>query len=76
MSQFAKYYANDEYKQKHLAHMKERVPCKLCGQLVQRCNMTHHNKTSKKHDTILVLDKLKFSAEQLLQLQQLIEAQV
>jgi hypothetical protein len=46
---FQKYYKNEDYKQKHLSYMKQKVACPLCGKLLSRSNMSHHNKTAKEH---------------------------
>lgn len=43
---FKEYYADPEYKKKHLAHMLEKVTCE-CGQVSSRNNMPKHKKTSK-----------------------------
>lgn len=63
MSVFKTYYADPEYKAKHLAYMKTKVPCKICGHMVQRSNMSHHAKTSKAHKNIHVIDFNKIEAK-------------
>ena len=49
---FKDHYANPEYRNKHLAYIKVKVPCKICGCMVSRSNMTKHTSTTK-HQTII-----------------------
>jgi hypothetical protein len=44
-----KYYKNEEYKQKHLAYMKQKINCPICEKSISRSNQAHHNKTAKEH---------------------------
>jgi hypothetical protein len=41
---FTEYYADPEYKQKHLAKSREKVECE-CGVAISRGNMSAHKKT-------------------------------
>lgn len=43
---FRDYYANEEFKQRHLARMKEKIDCE-CGKSVSRSNLSAHKKTKK-----------------------------
>lgn len=43
---FTDYYADEEYRQKHLARMKERVVCE-CGAETSRVNSYAHKKSGK-----------------------------
>jgi len=71
MKSFSDYYQDPEYKQNHLAYMKQKVPCKVCGEMVQRSNMTRHNRTGKKHNKMLIIDTSTLSFEQMIFLQQI-----
>lgn len=51
-----KYYSDPEYRAKHLLYMKQKIPCKICGDMIQRSNMSHHNKTAKTHKNIALID--------------------
>lgn len=44
---FKDYYADPEYRRKHLAYISERVKCNDCGIETARCNMSKHKKTVK-----------------------------
>lgn len=46
---FKQYYADPEYKSKHLTYIKEKISCPGCGAMVMRCNLSKHKK-SKIHD--------------------------
>jgi len=46
-SSFTKYYANPEYREKHLNYIKQKVECSLCKVMVARANMPAHKKTKK-----------------------------
>jgi hypothetical protein len=48
---FMDYYADPEYREKHLKYMREKVECS-CGRTVTRGNMATHKKT-KMHTTRL-----------------------
>lgn len=61
----SKYYADPEYKAKHLARMKEKITCPLCGHIIQRANLTHHNKTSKLHENKEMIDFNRLSNEEI-----------
>ena len=43
---FIEYYADPDFKKKHLAHMCERIICQ-CGSELARSNMSNHRKTTK-----------------------------
>ncbi len=45
---FKDYYADPEYRRKHLDRMKEKVECPDCGHITARANLTKH-KRSKVH---------------------------
>ena len=45
MSIFLKYYADPEYKKRHLAHMYTKINCPDCGHLTSRSNMSKHRKS-------------------------------
>ena len=38
-----------EIKQTKSEYMKAKISCKLCGHMVSRSNMSHHNKTARQH---------------------------
>ena len=63
---FTEYYADPEYRRKHLEYVKTRVECEGCGAMVPRSGTTAH-KTTRKHKQGLqkkeVEDGLKKSAE-------------
>ena len=44
---FKQYYADPDFREKHLSYIKEKVECQ-CGSTISRCNTGHHRK-SKKH---------------------------
>lgn len=44
-----RYYQNDDYKQKHLTYMKQKINCPICNKEISRSNQSHHNKTAKEH---------------------------
>jgi hypothetical protein len=46
-SRFAEYYADPDYKSKHLMYMSQKVQCKLCGLEIIRHNATKHRATKK-----------------------------
>lgn len=48
---FKDYYADPEYKKRHLAYVLEKVECKVCQTMVSRCNMSKH-KSSMRHKRI------------------------
>ncbi len=50
---FKEYYANPEYRKKHIAHMMEYVTCKICDISTSRCNMSKHRKTNKHWANVL-----------------------
>ena len=65
-----RYDTDPEYKKKHLAYVKEKIPCS-CGVMTSRCNMSNHLKSAKhqkkmnnkKTDrTIIELYKIKLDA--------------
>jgi len=41
---FKTYYANPEFRKKHIAYMMERVPCPDCHFVTPRSNMTRHKR--------------------------------
>ena len=53
---FKEYYANPEYRKRHLAYISEKVECPDCGFMVVRCGLARH-KTSKKHEKAMALKK-------------------
>jgi hypothetical protein len=48
---FKDYYADPEYKKRHLAYVLEKVECNICNTMVARCNMSKH-KNSMRHKRI------------------------
>ena len=48
LSKFKQYYANPEFREKHLTDMKCKLPCSGCGFVTSRANMTKH-KRSRNH---------------------------
>lgn len=49
---FADYYAEPEYKARHLAHMMTKIPCSGCGLITSRSNMSKHRK-SRRHQQVV-----------------------
>jgi|SRR5580704_6683619 hypothetical protein len=62
MSKFKIRYQNDdEFREAHLAYIKERIQCKECGRYVTRNNMTRHRKSNlHKKNIIETADISKF----------------
>lgn len=42
---FKEYYADPEFRERHLRYIKEKLPC-TCGKLVSRANMHKHKLTN------------------------------
>lgn len=42
-----RYYANPEYKKRHLEKMKEKLYCPDCDVYIGKCNINNHNNTNK-----------------------------
>ncbi len=42
---FKEYYADPEYKRRHLARMQEKLECPTCNVSISRSNMSKHKKT-------------------------------
>jgi len=66
---FKEYYADPEFKKKHLAYVKEKVMCD-CGKEISRSNMSAHVKTKlhqKKLDRSVLEDIKKKYLDMILQ---------
>ncbi len=48
---FKEYYANPEYRRRHLDEIMAKVECPVCNSKVARCNMSKHSRT-KKHQKL------------------------
>jgi TolA-binding protein len=60
---FSDYYKNKEFRDKHKTYMLEKTPCKLCGYMTARCNMTRHKQSKNcnpiKNENIEKINELK-----------------
>jgi hypothetical protein len=58
MSKFKSKYDDDpEFREAHLAYIKEKVKCSGCGKSVTRCNMTRHKRSNlHKKNLIYIID--------------------
>ena len=52
---FKDHYSDPVYRNKHLAYIKVKVPCKICGCMVSRSNTTKH--TTTKNIKLLLTQK-------------------
>ena len=65
-SSFSKYYADPEYRRRHLEYGAEKVECE-CGTKVSRHNLGHHKNTNKhqiwlrEHEKIGTINNKKIS---------------
>ncbi len=68
--QSAQYYADPEYRAKHLAYVKAKVTCPACNVQVARCNVSKHKRTQPHQHCQALYDKAqrKSSREEQLQL--------
>ncbi len=46
------YHKSEEYKQKHLSYIKQKIACPLCDHMTARANLTKHKK-GKLHKRLL-----------------------
>ena len=53
---FKEYYADPEFKEKHLKYITEKLPCE-CGCMVTRVNWLRHAKTNK-HKKLMEMKEL------------------
>lgn len=44
---FKEYYQDEEFKQKHLQRISEKIKCPMCDCMIQRYAMCKHQKTKK-----------------------------
>lgn len=60
---FRDYYADPEFKRKHLDYCMQQVECKACHRSYARSNMTKHNKSNKHKRNLAKLENDKEDAK-------------
>jgi hypothetical protein len=68
---FKSYYADDEFRLKHLLRLKEKIPCE-CGKSISRSNMLKHQNTKvhKKFMEAIVLKEEENSEKELTEIEE------
>src|SRR5437868_2387012 len=46
MSKFKEYYEDEEFRERHLAYLREKIECPVCKKMISRVNMARHIKTT------------------------------
>jgi hypothetical protein len=55
---FRDYYADPEFRRKHLARMQEKVECKVCGAIISRSNMSKHTNTTRHKQVVKKMNQM------------------